>query len=312
MDKMFNDNPSGAGVAWREKGKVKWVKGLEIDDAKELIAKIPMPFVAHFRIPSCGGSNPHLCHPFPVDKTASLALEGTTGGYVLFHNGHWGPWQSTMMESVVRGNVKLPVGKWSDSRAMALLAAYHGLGFLEFINEKIFVFGPDDHEIFGSGWCKVDDIWVSNRFWENKGYMNNYRRGGNGNHGNFQRGRSGGSGTADDKKEGDSASSYHTTPPRSLLPAGSGSEETSTEGDQKKVQSPSANNTGSSTGNGSRSSTQGSGGTATDIPFEEAIHLYEAHRMSWKQFKKARKRYVRQVSRGKIKPLDPSILGKWA
>lgn len=284
VEKMFNDNPSGAGVAWREKGKVHWSKGLNVEEAKDLIAKVPLPFVAHFRIPSCGGATPYLCHPFPIDKGASVALEGSTSGYVLFHNGHWARWKDTLLEATVRGNVKIPTGKWSDSRAMALLASIHGLGVLEFIDEKIFVFGPDDHEIYGNGWSKVDDIWVSNKMWE--GFGNQHMRGSN------WRGPTGGRG-GNHSCDSNSASS------QKQLAAGS---------DEKKVNGSNSNSKEQkNTGKGSTGSTRESRGTSTEIPFVEAIKLRGEGKLSKKAFKRARNKYESMVRKGKMKRLPPEI-----
>lgn len=180
--KMFADNPHGAGIAWRseEPGKkgtpaipvVAWKKGLDEEEIQELVAKLPLPFVAHFRIPSCGGPSSLLTHPFPIQIDVPLEFEGTTKGSVLFHNGHWHKYADVVLEASVRGNWKIPSGRWSDSRAMALIAAHQGIGVLEFIREKVVVFGPGpaDIELFGdNGWAKIGTgIWVSNRGWEHK------------------------------------------------------------------------------------------------------------------------------------------------
>ena len=75
-----------------------------------------------------------------------------------------------MLDASIRGNGKLPIGKWSDSRAMAWMAAHYGIGMLEFIDEKAVVFGPTELELFGTGtWGKASEgIWVSNKAWEHE------------------------------------------------------------------------------------------------------------------------------------------------
>jgi hypothetical protein len=174
--KMFQNNPHGAGIAWRDKAEdgttdiVSWRKGLVLDEVVELAEKAPLPFVAHFRIPSCGGPSDLLTHPFPVEKDVSLALEGSTTANVLFHNGHWSAYRTTMMDASVRGGWKIPKGKWSDTRAMAWMAAHFGIGMLEFIDEKAVVFGPQELEIFhAAGWTKLGQgIWVSNQMWQSE------------------------------------------------------------------------------------------------------------------------------------------------
>src|SRR3990167_4580457 len=128
---MFSANDHGGGVAWREGGLVHWKKGLDEAEMQEFVAALPLPFVAHFRIASCGAKSKELCHPFPVSKDASLALEGTTKGYVLFHNGHWAEWKPFTKETALKMGRPLPTGQWSDTRAMAWAAHNYGLGIWE-------------------------------------------------------------------------------------------------------------------------------------------------------------------------------------
>lgn len=167
VERMYAANPNGAGVAWREEEHVRWEKGLDVKGAVELCATVPLPYIAHFRIPSCGGDLPELTHPFTINKSASTALAGKTKDHVLFHNGHWTDWKRMCLETAMRFAAKLPAGKWSDSRAMAWLAHFYGVEFLDMIEEKIVAFGPrpEDLHVFqgrGQSWVKVDDIYVSN------------------------------------------------------------------------------------------------------------------------------------------------------
>ena len=189
VEKMFEANPAGAGVAWRDeikddKGRthkvVRWKKGLSLAEVQDICKDIPLPFVAHFRIPTVGGSKKTLCHPFPIEKEVSLELEGTTRGFVLFHNGHWGRWKEFSLESAGKNGFKVPTGKWSDSRAMAWAAAHHGIGVLEFIDERAIAFSPAEIEVFGGGtthsaWTLVNGgIFVSNTGWQFRTQHNNH------------------------------------------------------------------------------------------------------------------------------------------
>lgn len=169
VEGMFNSNNAGAGIAWREREKdgtrvVRWEKGLDLKDIQTMVKQCPPPYVAHFRIPSCGGPSKTLTHPFPISRQTTLELSGRTKGHVLFHNGHWNRWKETLLEAALKKG-DLPVGKWSDSRAMAFVASVYGLGVLELIEEKVVAFGATSEEFFGI-WTPVDDIWVTNRFWE--------------------------------------------------------------------------------------------------------------------------------------------------
>lgn len=172
VGKMYLANEYGAGIAWREEknGKkiVRWKKGLEMEEAQRLVKEVPKPFVIHFRIPSCGGPHRSLNHPFPVDSEAGLYFDGETEGSVLFHNGTWSDWRKFCLDTASRQPEKFPIGRWSDSRAMAWCASIYGLGILELINEKVIVFGPEKIDIFGDGWDEEEGVFVSNKGWKSR------------------------------------------------------------------------------------------------------------------------------------------------
>lgn len=169
----YETNPAGAGIAYREGGFVKWKKGLDLNDIQDMCKTVPMPFVAHFRIPTVGGRKDALCHPFPITKNVELALEGKTKDFVLFHNGHWNSWKHDTKEAAITTGTPIPPGRWSDTRAMAFNAYIFGLGILEFIDEKAVAFGPDKIEVFpGQGWVVKNKVWCSNTNWERTTHSN--------------------------------------------------------------------------------------------------------------------------------------------
>lgn len=264
VEKMFFSNDHGGGLAWREKDEktgltiVRWKKGLEEKEMQELIAELPIPFVAHFRIASCGAKSKELCHPFPIGKEATLALEGTTKGYVLFHNGHWTEWKTFTKETALKMGKPIPMGQWSDTRAMAWAAHNYGLGILEFIDEKVVAFGPNDLEVMrGSGWDEVDGIWCSNKTWS-------YGAGGR-HKGNSQANQFFG---RPDPQQGGKGDTYYTTPPKSM--AG---------------------------GDASKKRDEVPGGDFSRLPFAEVEAIWQAQRskprhewqMSKKQYKRLKK-----------------------
>lgn len=178
---MWNKNDQGGGIAWREeilvKGKattvVKFQKGLmKLEEMQEAVAKAPLPFVAHFRIASIGGVTRYLTHPFMIDQRVPYVTKGQTEGEVLFHNGHWNEWLQWVKDALRygAGSLRIPTGKWSDTRGMAWLAAVYGPGVLEFISEKVITMSPEKIEIFGSGWSWHGEtgrmFMASNAFWK--------------------------------------------------------------------------------------------------------------------------------------------------
>lgn len=199
VEAMWDANPQGGGIAYRdtqtfqrsgspkEEPVVRWHKGLKLGEMTTYcLETAPLPFVAHFRIPTCC-TDQILTHPFPIDPAVPLAFKGSTRGYVLFHNGHWTSWKSVLMEMGIRKGNKIPPGRWSDSRALAWTAAKCGLGILEALDEKVVAFGPQTIEIYGGqghgGWKFFEErYWVSNDTWAWRA-RNNYsvtdRRGDN-------------------------------------------------------------------------------------------------------------------------------------
>lgn len=192
VEKAAAYNDDGIGLAYREGNnrenrEVVWKKGFEevdVPEVVELCKTLPVPFVVHFRAASIGDVCKQLTHPFPVDKRSSLALNGRTKGYVLFHNGHWSNWYDKSLDAALRSNTPLPRGKWSDSRAMAWLSSIFGEGFMEFLpDQKGVLFGANDYDVFTGkdGWVKVNDVWCSNNHFMTRSRVSSFPTDGWGN-----------------------------------------------------------------------------------------------------------------------------------
>lgn len=174
ITRAWDHNSHGFGIAYREgrgdKLEVVWQKGImKLEDAKEAIAKAPLPFVCHFRVASVGGVQEALTHPFPIGPEGSLALTGRTKGGVLFHNGHWGAWNEKALDAAIHTNSQIPEGSaWSDSRAMAWMVHLFGKSLMDLLpSQKGVIVTPQNFSIFtGGGWEKINDVWCSNDyFW---------------------------------------------------------------------------------------------------------------------------------------------------
>jgi hypothetical protein len=172
---MWEANRDGGGFAWREKDNkgrilVHWEKGIDsMADMLDAAKKLPLPYVAHFRIQTCGGALKCLTHPFGIDENASIALEGTTDRGVLFHNGHFNRWKEAVREFAISTGNQIPGGAWSDSRAMAWLIHHLGDGMVEFFEEKLILFGPDKVYFGNAGsFIREDGLLVSNLGWKSK------------------------------------------------------------------------------------------------------------------------------------------------
>lgn len=162
-------NKDGGGIAWVSGDYVEYKKAVTAQEIFEISCAEPLPQIIHFRLGTVGGNGKLLCHPFPVSKKTELALEGQAKK-VLFHNGHWSRWKEFCTETIVQNKEKAPKGKWSDSRAMAWLAAIYGESFLNFIGEKVVVFSSKAINIYGEGWIEKVGVVFSNLNWEVKSY----------------------------------------------------------------------------------------------------------------------------------------------
>jgi hypothetical protein len=185
VERAWDANKDGAGIAWREgagdRTEVVWRKGvMDVKDIKPLVASVPLPFVVHFRVASCGGVNPKLTHPFLVSEKAPLLLEGRTKGAVLFHNGHWNGWNDKALDAAIHSNTKLPEGnEWSDTRAMAWMVHIYGPELIDLLaTQKGVLMSPHKFNIFtGNGWEKINEVWCSNDyFWKGRRHVTTYGR----------------------------------------------------------------------------------------------------------------------------------------
>lgn len=164
LEAAERQNRDGGGIAWRENGKVRFMKGLTAKQIFEITQTKEPPFISHFRIGTIGPKTNEFTHPFPIG--GGLELEGETDG-VLFHNGHWRDWDDKLFMSLNQYGKHFPEGEWSDSRAMAYLSKLWGVNWLQLIsaNQKIAVLTSDSHQFFGE-WEKHDEnTWVSHKLY---------------------------------------------------------------------------------------------------------------------------------------------------
>lgn len=162
-------NGAGGGIAYLDQDLVHYKKGITAEEMNEIILNITPPALIHFRIPTTGGNDLRLCHPFPISTSAETDLEGFTE-MALIHNGTFYQWRNTMIHLAVNGK-EFPDFPWSDTRAMAYITSYYGLPFLEFIEEKVAVLDKNGR-IYRFGkeyeWSTKDGVQYSNMGWENK------------------------------------------------------------------------------------------------------------------------------------------------
>lgn len=180
FDESYKCNRDGFGMAWRESGKIAYMKGyMTVEEAWKAYtdftkAKI-FPHVIHFRLgtPTLN----LLTHPFEITHNSDLKLQNLTENNVLFHNGVVGGWKDRMWETfTLRGSI--PDGKLIDTRVIAILMSYYGDKVFEFIDGKWIIFGPKRLTTIGD-FVDDDGILYSNTSYKvvRHNYSSNNRQG---------------------------------------------------------------------------------------------------------------------------------------
>jgi hypothetical protein len=165
LKKAVARNKDGIGFAWLDGDKVRFKKGISLKEAQSLRNSLPLPYVFHARFTTEGKTIPELCHPFPVTRANSRRTNGKFKR-VLFHNGTWKAWDSTVKTVEQRYSVTLPSGPMSDSRAMAFVVSVLGVGVLDMPHgQRYAILDADGPHLFGKGWSKWNGYWVSNTRW---------------------------------------------------------------------------------------------------------------------------------------------------
>lgn len=156
FERCFNKNKDGFGFAWKEGENVRYIKGLmELDNAWEeynehnferLFDGTNYTHVAHFRLgsPVC----PELTHPFIISKTSAETINYTGRDRVLFHNGTITGWKDNLIAMYLKIG-QIPKGKMSDTRWASIMISILGDDFLNVVNGKFIILGPNYMVIHG-------------------------------------------------------------------------------------------------------------------------------------------------------------------
>jgi len=157
-------NPHGAGLAWREGGKVKWLKNLGPGKLMLKLKELPKDeeIVIHFRWASVGGVDERLCHPFPVTPRAQVSLSGSADA-VLFQNGTWGGYEDALIRLSEKTGQSLPTRPMSDTRAAALLVHATQPDVLQRLPGKWAYMGASETKLYGE-WQTWGGMRVSNTY----------------------------------------------------------------------------------------------------------------------------------------------------
>jgi len=164
-------NSDGLGMAWVNKGKVEYEKGLSITACEHLMHQVKKPYILHFRLATAGGNDMTMCHPFPVDHTATPKLKGKAT-MVLFHNGHVEAWKEMLLNLIISRRMRMLEGDVSDSRVCAVFAKKVGCDGLNLIEHNRFATLNNKGEVnlYGNWERKNGRIYSNtNHFWNTAG-----------------------------------------------------------------------------------------------------------------------------------------------
>lgn len=95
VEEMWDANPDGAGIMWRDNktNKIRFVKGfMRLNKLNKWIAKNrkwleEVECALHFRITTHGGTSKGNCHPFVCDCDTDSHLLSGEADFVMMHNG---------------------------------------------------------------------------------------------------------------------------------------------------------------------------------------------------------------------------------
>lgn len=164
LESCAAQNRDGQGFSWVENGRVRWKKGVSVDELIHLSDNKPLPHVSHFRLATAGNSSLALTHPFPLERIPDTNLNGSAKR-VLFHNGHWMGWKGAY-DSL--GVSRRKVDRWSDTRVLASVLSITNPDRIPFYAAsagKLAIMTPTGIQRYGD-WHEFEGSWYSNTYWK--------------------------------------------------------------------------------------------------------------------------------------------------
>lgn len=146
-------NPHGIGFAFQSAGSVHFIKDLDLVQTISILNQLEPEtrVIVHFRLASVGKVAAELTHPFPLNLNQLDQLQGEAAA-VLFHNGTVSNWDNLLFTHADLST--LPAGNWSDTRALAYLAAAKGTAIINLVSQvnrsRFAIMRADSIDLFGS------------------------------------------------------------------------------------------------------------------------------------------------------------------
>lgn len=185
FESMWNDNPDGAGVMWRdnESGKIKFAKGFMkkkkfkrwLNQNRKWLNESECAF--HFRITTNGGTSKGNCHPFVCDASVDSHILSGAADCVMMHNGVLPvvPRKASISDSA---ELALRIGRWEDP-----VEPMNDIKEL-FVGNRIIIMSTKGTFFYGDKWEAPlkDGIYYSNNYFVFGDRYFNLRYGGGNNY----------------------------------------------------------------------------------------------------------------------------------
>lgn len=175
---MFNNNPDGAGLAWRASinSPANFSKGLMgVREVVNAFNEIPVNYerALHFRIATSGKVSPACCHPFPLSNSLSNSLgklHGNADGAV-FHNGiiHFCTPREGMKSNI--SDTMIFVKDYLSKLKNQLKFKHIQTLIEEATNSKFLIFNKGERVLMLGKWIEDGGIYYSNTSY--KGFVYN-------------------------------------------------------------------------------------------------------------------------------------------
>lgn len=178
FENCFNSNKDGVGVAWFEEGKNHYIKGfMTLNSAWVAYETVNVfPHVVHFRNGTSGGVCEELTHPFIVSSASPTPSTWSGNKPLLFHNGVYSMWDKDLILFYATTNRKIPGGRWSDTRYIAILCHYLGRHYLKFASSGKYAYFTEEGKCFMYGNYEQDKdapgVQFSNSDYKGRKYIN--------------------------------------------------------------------------------------------------------------------------------------------
>ena len=158
LEKFNSSNGDGFGVGWFEKDNLAYYKkGMNLNEVKEFVAVLKLPFIIHARLASCGGKSLLLTHPYEITEQSELKFNGSSER-LLFQNGHLSI-KDVEIYLYCAGIDVLSTDLMTDTRAISMILSKNNTMILSKNNNESFLLKLSGRWAIMDGKTKTIRMW---------------------------------------------------------------------------------------------------------------------------------------------------------